>query len=101
MKWFILLLCLFFTAFAVYPAIARDQEISMIDIEKTVERLQDHLKTLTKTIGERSVFLPENLKRTEKYIETFYQDINIPVYCEPYKYRNYTVANVVAEVSFC
>jgi Zn-dependent M28 family amino/carboxypeptidase len=100
MKWFILLLCLFFTAIAVYPAIAQDQEISMIDIEKTVERLQDHLKTLTKTIGERSVSLPENLKKTEEYIETFYQDIGLPVHCEPYQYQNFTVANVVAEISF-
>ena len=42
MKWFILLLSLFFSAFAVYPAIAQDQEISMIDINKTVEQLQNH-----------------------------------------------------------
>jgi len=38
----------------------------MIDIKKTSERLQDHLTTLTKTIGERSVFLPDNLKKTEE-----------------------------------
>ena len=73
----------------------------MIDIKKTTERLQDHLRMLTLTIGERSVLLPKNLKKTQEYIETFYHDIDIPVYCEPYKYRNYTVANVVAEISFC
>jgi len=73
----------------------------MIDIEKTTERLQDLLRMLTLTIGERSVLLPDNLKKTQAYIETFYQDIDIPVYCEPYQYRNYTVANVVAEISFC
>jgi Zn-dependent M28 family amino/carboxypeptidase len=53
------------------------------------------------TIGERSVLLPEHLKKTQEYIETFYQDIGIPVHCESYPYRNYTVANVVAEISFC
>ncbi len=73
----------------------------MIDMEKTAERLKDHLRMLTQTIGERSVLLPENLKKTQEYIETFYQDIGIPVHCEPYPYRNYTVANVVAEISFC
>ena len=73
----------------------------MIDIEKTTERLQDHLRILTLTIGERSVLLPKNLKRTVKYIETFYQGIGLPVHCEPYQYRNYTVENVVAEISFC
>ena len=73
----------------------------MIDIKKTTERLQDHLRMLTLTIGERSVLLPNNLTKTQEYIETFYQDIDIPGYCEPYKYRNYTVANVVAEISFC
>ena len=73
----------------------------MIDMEKTSERLQGHLRMLTQTIGERSVLLPKNLKKTQEYIEKFYQDIDIPVYCEPYPYRNYTVANVVAEISFC
>ena len=72
----------------------------MIDIQITIERLQGHLKTLTMTIGERSVFLPENLKRTVKYIETFYRDIGISVKTEPYRYRNLTVANIVAEISF-
>lgn len=73
----------------------------MIDIQITIERLQDHLRTLTRTIGERSVFLPENLKRTVKYIETFYRDIGISVHTEPYQYRDLTVANIVADISFC
>jgi Zn-dependent M28 family amino/carboxypeptidase len=73
----------------------------MIDMEKTVERLQDHLRMLTRTIGERSVLLPKNLKKTQEYIENFYQGIGVPVHCESYPYRTYTVANVVAEISFC
>jgi Zn-dependent M28 family amino/carboxypeptidase len=73
----------------------------MIDIQETTERLKDHLRALTMTIGERSVLLPENLKRTEKYIESFYRDIGILVHTEPYRYRDLTVANIVAEISFC
>ena len=73
----------------------------MIDIQETTERLKDHLRALTMTIGERSVFLPENLKRTAKYIESFYRDIGVSVHDEPYRYRDSTVANVVAEISFC
>jgi len=31
----------------------------VIDAQKTAERLKNHLKALTQTIGERSVFLSE------------------------------------------
>ncbi len=72
----------------------------MIDIETTSERLQDHLKELTVTIGERSVNMPKNLERTAEYIENFYKNINIAVHREPYRFHNFTVANVVGEVSF-
>ena len=73
----------------------------MIDIQQTTQRLQDHLVTLTRTIGERSVLVPKNIERTREYIENFYRSIGIPVHCESYKYRNFTVSNVVAEISFC
>lgn len=74
----------------------------MIDIHKTSERLKDHVRMLTRTIGERSIrFFPENLKKAKIYIESFYQDIGISVHSEPYPYRRFTVANVVAEVSLC
>jgi Zn-dependent M28 family amino/carboxypeptidase len=63
--------------------------------------LQDHLTTLTRTIGERSVFLPQNIEKTKDYIENFYQTIGIPAHCESYEYRNFTVSNIVAEISFC
>jgi Zn-dependent M28 family amino/carboxypeptidase len=73
----------------------------MIDIEETPKRLRDHLEVLTLTIGERSVFSPENLKKTAQYIESFYRDIGIPARAEPYRYEDITVANIVAEISFC
>jgi len=73
----------------------------MIDIQATRKRLQDHVKMLTVTIGERSIFLPENLEKTRTYIEKFYQNIGVTVHCEPYVYRNFKVSNVVAKISFC
>jgi Zn-dependent M28 family amino/carboxypeptidase len=73
----------------------------MIEIEKTIERLQNHLKILTVTIGERSVLLPESLKKTEEYIESFYNDIGLPAHMEPYEFRDLKVANIVSEISFC
>jgi len=73
----------------------------MIDIQATKKRLQDHVKVLTVTIGERSIFLPENLEKTRAYIEKFYQTIGVTVHCEPYVYRNFKVSNVVAKISFC
>ena len=73
----------------------------MIDIQATRKRLQDHVKMLTVTIGERSIFLPENLEKTRIYIEKFYQNIGVTVHCESYVYRNFKVSNVVAKISFC
>ena len=56
-------------------------------------------KELTVTIGERSVYVPKNLERTAEYIENFYHELGIPVHREPYRFHNFTVANVVAEVA--
>ncbi len=72
----------------------------VIDRRQTIERLQDHLKALTITIGDRSVFRPENLEKTAKYIESFYQDIGLAVWREPYRYQDLTVANLVSEIHF-
>ncbi len=75
-------------------------ETVMIDIAKTTERLQAHVRTLTQTIGERSVAVPENLKKTEQYVESFYRNIGVSVHKQPYPYGTLTVANVVAKISF-
>ena len=72
----------------------------MIDIQKTSQRLREHLTELTKTIGERSVALPANLDRTAEYIQSFYQNLGLSVHKEPYKYHAMTVCNVVSEISF-
>jgi Zn-dependent M28 family amino/carboxypeptidase len=72
----------------------------VIDVGKTVERLRQHVHQLTITIGERSVRLPENLEKTAAYIESFYQGIEIPAQKEPYRFRDFTVANIVAKLDF-
>ncbi len=71
-----------------------------LNIPDTMNRLQKHLEALTVTIGERSVVLPENLHRTQEYIENFYRSLGLHVKTETYAYENFTVANVFAEISF-
>jgi Zn-dependent M28 family amino/carboxypeptidase len=75
-------------------------ERRMIDIQQTIEQLREHVKALTVTIGERSVNVPENLKKTASYIKSFYRDIGMALHSQPYAYDNLTVENIVAEVSF-
>jgi len=72
----------------------------VIDREVTIERLKVHLRSLTVEIGERSIQRPENLKRAEEYISSFYHDIGVSVRTEPYLCRGLTVGNVVAEIKF-
>ena len=79
---------------------AGEERGSMIDIEETMGRLKGHVEMLTRSIGERSVYVPENLDRTAEYIESFYGRIGLLVAREPYQYRNHTVSNMVAEISF-
>jgi Zn-dependent M28 family amino/carboxypeptidase len=71
----------------------------MIDIQKTEEQLRAHLKALTVTIGERSVRTPQNLNKTVAYILSFYKQIGLQAWSEPYDYKGFEVANVVAEIS--
>ena len=72
----------------------------MVDIEKTGQRIKEHLTQLTITIGERSVRLPANLQKTSNYIESFYQNIGLAVQRETYEYDGMTVANLVSEITF-
>ena len=72
----------------------------VIDRTVTIERLKAHLRSLTVEIGERSIERPENLKRAEEYIASFYHDIGVSAHTEPYLCRGLTVANVVAEIKF-
>ena len=100
-KKFIVLSILLFIVSCIRFVNAGDRGGLMIDSKVTIERVQDHLRMLTITIGERSIYKPENLERTEKYIESFYQDLGLRVKSEPYQYHDFTVANIVTEISFC
>ena len=73
--------------------------ISLIHIQETSDQLKAHLKALTVTIGERSVRFPENLNKTVEYIHSFYKEIGLQAWSEPYDYRGFEVANVVTEIS--
>ena len=70
------------------------------DVEKTAERLREHVKYLTVTIGERSAGMPENLEKTAIYIESFYGDLELPYRRESYTYNDFTVATIVANIDF-
>ena len=70
----------------------------MIDLQETSERLRQHLQMLTVTIGERSVYRPDNLEKARAYIESFYQDLGLAVENQPYAYENLTVANVITRI---
>ena len=72
----------------------------MIDIQQTKRRLQEHVQALTVTIGERSVRIPENLKKTAAYINSFYQDIGIASESQEYAYADLHLGNIVAEIVF-
>jgi len=53
---------------------------------------------LTRTIGERSVRIPQNLRQTAEYIHTFYTTHNIPADREPYNFRHLLLHNIAARV---
>ncbi|MDP4856825.1 MAG: M28 family peptidase, partial [Desulfobacterales bacterium] len=71
-----------------------------MDLQQTKGRLHDHLVMLTRSIGERSVRYPINLRRTADFIYAFFESIQVPVRLESYPYREMSVSNVVAELSF-
>ena len=83
-----------------YPVLAEAIEYPMFDMQEIQKGIYAHLEKLTRSIGERSVYQPENILKTQNYIESVYRDIGLSVQTEPYRYRNLTVANVVAEISF-
>ncbi|HQN20088.1 MAG TPA: M28 family peptidase, partial [Syntrophobacteraceae bacterium] len=74
------------------------EAIAMIDTRETAERLRDHVRTLTVTIGERSMLQPENLEKARLYIESFYQDLGLPVEGQFYQYGDIRVGNVISRI---
>lgn len=80
--------------------VATDGKSHMIDKPKTVVRLKKHLEILTQKIGERSVYRPENLRKTEMYIKSFYERMNLTSQSSTYQYQDLEVSNIVSEISF-
>jgi Zn-dependent M28 family amino/carboxypeptidase len=77
-----------------------DKENSpMINSEQTQKHLRDHMHALTVSIGERSVRLPANLKKTADYIEKFYREIGVAVQRQTYAYSGLRMENIIAEIS--
>jgi peptidase M28-like protein len=97
----LLLLGLFSAALGADPGISGTTDSYMIRIPETSRRLQDHLRELTRNIGERSIAHPQGLKRAQTYIESFYRSIGLKVTGEPYDYKGIEVSNVEAEITFC
>jgi Zn-dependent M28 family amino/carboxypeptidase len=77
-----------------------NRELPMIDLQQSKQQLQDHVKALTVTIGERSLGLPANLKESAAYIKSFYHAIGVPANSQPYSYADFAVENIITEVSF-
>lgn len=75
-------------------------EESIVSIAGTADSLRRHVEALTVDIGERSVNRPDNLRKTAEYIRSIHEEIGLTAVLEPYRYRGYTVANVIAEVQF-
>jgi hypothetical protein len=94
-KVFVLLL-VFLTAGTASANPSHSEVPVVTDSYPTRMRLQEHLSMLTRTIGERSVRIPENLDRTAAYIHSYFESKLMPVRYEPYRYRQITVNNVVA-----
>ena len=72
----------------------------MIDLHSTENHLKDHVETLTRTIGERSVATLWNLEKSAGYIESFLRQIGLEPRREPYPYRSRNVDNIVADLDF-
>jgi Zn-dependent M28 family amino/carboxypeptidase len=66
----------------------------LIDMNKTVRNLIDHLSMLTVTIGERNMFSPDKLDDTARYIESVYRGIGLEVRLEDYPCYGFTARNV-------
>ena len=78
---------------------AHGKEIQVLDQQKIIHHLQDHLTTLTRDIGERSVRKPHNLEKSAAYIQRQFETYGLDVHRQPYSYRHLNVSNVVARLN--
>ncbi|MCP4748393.1 MAG: M28 family peptidase [Desulfobacteraceae bacterium] len=68
----------------------------MPDKQKIMDRLHGQLTMLTRTIGERSIYTPDNLKKSADYIHAQFEDFGLSVERQTYRFNNIPVCNVLA-----
>ena len=67
-----------------------------IDNSLLVNSIQKHINKLAVEIGPRPVTNEQSIKKTEKYITNYFENIGLEVKQQRYKYDNYDIANVIA-----
>ena len=67
-----------------------------IDNSSLVNSIQKHINKLAVEIGPRPVTNEQSIKKTEKYITSYFENIGLEVKQQRYKYDNYDIANVIA-----
>lgn len=91
----LLLIHILFSIVRVRRRIFRIHENS--DKIKTIEpgTLYYHINHLSHTIGSRSIFQPQNLQQSEKYIISFLENLGLQPQRQPYTYKGEEVANII------
>jgi hypothetical protein len=90
--WLFLPVCIMERGFSL-----REDNIEM-DKKGLQDLLRDHVKTLTHTIGERSVRRPENIERAATYIQSQFEAFGLKAESQTYRYRDQHVRNIVADL---
>jgi Zn-dependent M28 family amino/carboxypeptidase len=72
----------------------------LMDKQRLINHLRDHLTMLTRTIGERSVRFPENIENSAAYIQAQFEEFGLTVERQTYPYRDFKVSNIIAHHKF-
>jgi hypothetical protein len=86
------------TLFSVSVGISFGEEFVLLNKQNIIDKLHDHLTTLTRTIGERSVRRPDNLERSAAYLQGRFESYGLAVERQTYRYGDMPVSNVVARL---
>lgn len=70
----------------------------IFDKQTIINELQIHLTTLTRTIGERSVRVPDNIAKSAAYIQTEFEAYGLTVRRQTYTYSNNSFSNIIARM---
>jgi Zn-dependent M28 family amino/carboxypeptidase len=69
-----------------------------MDKEIVINNLRNHLTMLTRTIGERSVRLPDNIEKSATYIQEQFEGYGLSVERQTYRYRGSDVSNIIGRM---